>query len=171
MLNDLLAEQARSKPLVEVIYSFPKDTEQKSLFFEQEADPSNNLVKYAKTSFWDTIDERPNSRPDRMNTVVRTLLDSVSKIPVSFQYCYTPRNCLIEDEQALHNIPYLGDNKTITQEEGFFQDLIASYNHKIHDCKTSIPDETFVIIVDELIEKKAKEFSVSFKMMDMVIKH
>lgn len=93
--------------------------------------------------FWYNVDA---VKSDDTVTAVKRYLSPQTVIPHSFQYCYTPRNCLVEDDKALHNIPYLGDNQAATQEmEGsVLQTLIESYDGLIHDNRTVNTTQTTI---------------------------
>lgn len=59
------------------------------------------------------------------------MMDYVPKLPVAYQYSFTPRNYLVEDEKVLHNIPYFSDDKVDLKENKSLGELVSSYSKPI----------------------------------------
>ncbi|KAI1292504.1 hypothetical protein HDE_06907 [Halotydeus destructor] len=82
---------------------------------------------------------------------VNCRLPPLARLPITYQFAYAPRNCLIEDEKVLHHIPYLGDALVTdaTKEAGVVHDLMQSYEFKIHDDGEKIEDEDFLKVIED----------------------
>lgn len=78
----------------------------------------------------------------------------LKSIPTMFTWAPIQQNYLVEDEQELHNIPYLGD-EVIDNENNFIVDLLNNYNGKVHGDGegNNFEDEPFFEMVDNLSQK------------------
>lgn len=82
------------------------------------------------------------------------IMDGSSKIPTAAQYCFTPRNCLVEDEKVLHNIPYLGEHQASNSDQGVLGELLESYNNKVHELDEKMVSQTLTNLVEELLDQE-----------------
>ncbi|KAI1289608.1 Histone-lysine N-methyltransferase E(z) [Halotydeus destructor] len=132
-LNQLLEHQAKTLP---------------SIKFEFSVIPADNpKAKLARASL---CTEESNKLTGL--AAVNCRLPPLARLPITYQFAYAPRNCLIEDEKVLHHIPYLGDALVTdaTKEAGVVHDLMQSYEFKIHDDGEKIEDEDFLKVIEDL---------------------
>ena len=76
------------------------------------------------------------------------VMNHVDKLPVGAIYNYTPRNCLVEDEKALPNIPYI-DDVTASENNPFIREVISCYT-RIHSEAMIKDDNIFISIISRL---------------------
>lgn len=85
---------------------------------------------------------------DSKKSVPITTLPHVSKLPIGAIYIYSPRNCLVEDEKALANIPYI-DDVTASEDNAFIREVISCYT-RLHSEAKIKEDSIFLNIIKYL---------------------
>ena len=80
------------------------------------------------------------------------VLPFVKPVPTMYAWTQIQRNILVEDENVLQNLPYLGDDQTKIDQQ-FINELVENYDGRVHGRSSVgnyLNDELLVELVDQL---------------------
>ncbi len=80
----------------------------------------------------------------------------MNAIPTMYNWIPLQRNLMVEDETVLRNIPYVGDDHTLIDQE-FINELIENYDGKVHGEVGGYMNDEILVELVQVMKKYVDE--------------
>ncbi len=82
----------------------------------------------------------------------------MNAIPTMYNWIPLQRNLMVEDETVLQNIPYVGDDHTLIDQE-FINELIENYDGKVHGEVGGYMNDEILVELVQVMRKYVEDES------------